>query len=299
MKNSILFILLLFTSSLTAQTEVLEYEFTSDSTYTFIIKQTKSNSSNPLSQELSLHTKVEATFDFFIDELICTWKEGYPEVKGPEETLDEIDTAAQEKAIPTSGLTLEYVIDYRVGEFIVENKEEIKSSIKAHNDSMFKYNSTPNDFLESTFEPDENLLAVYYPGLSLYLSMMGQSINLSETISIDIEFPNFFSDRPIPAKRKTFTSINSDKLIIINRIEEVESEVLISELVNIFKNKMEEGETIQDIKNDIKDCEMSTSYEYYYNPRKKIMERIVMKKKTKMMNQFQVDILEIEIVSSN
>jgi len=190
MKTYLVIATLIIANNLQAQDFQVEYRFNNTSTYNFEISHTKSSSSNPLSKEVMIKTPAEATFSLEIDELLCTWKEGESEIVASKEILDQIDTDSYQDTKVTNGLTLEYIIDYRLGQVIIENVENLKSSIRKQSASVYKGSSSSEDMLDSTLQSDEIIMGVYYPGLSHYLSFIGHTVNLTSTIEKEIAFPN-------------------------------------------------------------------------------------------------------------
>ena len=141
----------------------------------------------------------------------------------------------------------------------------------------------------------EILISTYFPEIALYFNLYSQNLITGISIESEYFYPNPFGGEAFPIIGEIKIDSQTKKLLIIKNIEQAKQE----EVNRIIKDMLEEMSKQGD--SPIKKEEMpnftvnSESY-YYYDIKKKIINKVRLEKKIEISGITQTEILEVNLI---
>lgn len=300
-----LFICLFTLISLTANSQEykIENNFKTGKTYHYTVKRAKIDSREPMSKDMAQLTQIEATFSKTNKGLLCVWKYGESEAIVPEEYRSFIGPEYKELFNLYRGFEIKVLLDPENGGAELQNYAETKENImnsllKVYKNKMTKIDSATmvliNQQIAPTYSTPEILLSSYFPEIALYFNLYSRIFKTGYGIKYESFYPNPIGGEAIPVFGEMKIDTVKNNILVIQTKEQPNQE----EVNRIMKDMLEKMSKKGDSpikREDIPAFTLKTESSYYYDLRKKIINKVEYKKIVTTSGISQTDILEINL----
>ncbi|MDD4210163.1 MAG: hypothetical protein PHI52_07500 [Bacteroidales bacterium] len=304
MKRTLIYFLILISFTTYGQNFKIESNFKTEKTYKFTVKRAKIDSKKAIIKDLAQLTQIEAVFTQSGTLLKCVWKYGDTKVVGPKDIISQIGPEYNELFNIYKGIEIEVLFDPNNGGIELLNynkmKENIKNGLlKIYKNQMTKIDSATmaiiNQQLEPTYSSPEILISTYFPEIALYFNLYSQNLITGISIESEYFYPNPFGGEAFPIIGEIKIDSQIKKLLIIKNREQAKQE----EVNRIIKDMIEEMSKQGDSpikKEEIPNFTVNSESYYYYDIKKKIINKVKLEKKIEISGITQTEILEVNLI---
>ncbi len=306
MKYRLLLLLSLisFSASIAQSKVKVIQEFVPGEKYNFEVKRGKEDSRDQSTKGLFVITPMTANVMTSKDNFrTIALKYGESTLVGREVSLEVQEKYRNEELY--TGIEIALIIDHEGKFHGLADFDGVKKQLENAMAKLYEIKgatideSTFNqikDLLSDTYDTEEELIATYFPEISIYFNQFGNDYKFQKKQHLRYDSPNPFDGPPFPMMGTSEFSEFDDPIAIIKGSDSIKPEDLRRILISTFKPIAEAaGQSFNEL--EIPEFDMIVTSECVYNTKTKKLISVTMNKRIKMSDVEQNVFIGLRMVN--